>query len=104
MSIRIDPEACVRCGGCADICPGGLITLDKNHAAEITRPEDCWGCASCLKECGSGAISMFLGEDIGGGGMAMSVKETRVTLEWSFIGPGRGSYVIKIDRSESNKY
>jgi adenylylsulfate reductase subunit B len=103
MSIRIDAEACVRCGGCADICPGGLITLDKNHAAEITRPEDCWGCASCLKECGHGAISMFLGEDISGG-MAMSVRKTGDTLEWSFTGPGRDAYVIRIDRSESNKY
>jgi len=104
MSIRIDADKCERCGACAEICPGGLISADKTGRAVIERPEDCWGCASCLKECRYGAISYFLGADIGGRGATLTVHERKYALEWVFRRPGGFEKTITVDRSESNKY
>jgi adenylylsulfate reductase subunit B len=104
MSIRIDGNRCAGCGNCADICPGGLIEVNESGKAEIDVPEDCWGCAACLKECGHGAISYFLGADIGGKGMTMTVRAQGETLEWIFRSPGGAEKTIVVDRNESNRY
>ncbi|MDR0653421.1 MAG: ferredoxin family protein [Synergistaceae bacterium] len=103
MSIHIDAGKCAGCGNCADICPGGLIELNESRKAEIAVPEDCWGCTACLKECGYGAISYFLGADIGGKGMTMTVRSHGETLEWIFRGSEGWEKTIVVDRDESNR-
>jgi adenylylsulfate reductase subunit B len=104
MSIRIDDDRCMGCGSCADICPGGLIELHESRKAEIAVPEDCWGCTACMKECGHGAISYFLGADIGGKGTTMTVRSRGETLEWIFRSPGDREKTIVVDRNKSNGY
>jgi adenylylsulfate reductase subunit B len=105
MSIRIDEGVCTGCGLCVEVCPGRLITIDKpGGAAMINRPEDCWGCASCLKECASGAISYFLGADMGGNGAAMRVIDGGNILEWVLTMRGGRTERIKVRRDESNSY
>jgi adenylylsulfate reductase subunit B len=104
MSIRIDGSRCAGCGNCADICPGGLIELNESRKAEIAVPEDCWGCTACLKECAYGAISYFLGADIGGKGTTMTVRAGGETLEWIFRSPGGSEKTIVVNRNESNRY
>ena len=103
MSIRIDAKKCVRCGNCLDVCPGDLISMGID-GSRILRPEDCWGCASCLKECAFGAISFFLGKDIGGDDTYMQVKKDGRCLHWIFYDSSGQVRTITVDQSSSNKY
>jgi len=103
MSIAINPDKCVACKRCIEVCPGNLIQLE-NGKAVIKREKDCWGCTSCLKECKSGAISFFLGADIGGKGSVLSVCDKGDIREWTVTAPDGSEKVITINTKESNKY
>ncbi|GHU53633.1 ferredoxin [Clostridia bacterium] len=104
MSIEINGEKCAACGACGVVCPGSLISADSLGKAVIKRPENCWGCASCVKECGAGAIRLFLGEDMGGLGGRLSVlKEGFFTL-WTIEKPNGQKETITVDGRESNHY
>lgn len=52
---RLDQEACVACGACADICPFGAISA--NGSVEV-RAEDCWGCGVCRSVCQTEALTL----------------------------------------------
>ena len=104
MSVRISPERCARCGKCAEICPGNLITRDASGAAFLPYPEECWGCASCLKECRHGAIAYFLGADIGGTGAEMRVRSEGPLRHWRVERPGRIPVVVTTDSRTANQY
>lgn len=104
MSIRIDQEQCTGCGSCVEVCPGNLIKKDDRGRSYLKRPEECWGCASCLKECQFGAISYYLGADIGGrGGTMQTVREGPLT-HWVIRRPGQDPVTITVDGRDSNKY
>ncbi|MDR2043763.1 MAG: ferredoxin family protein [Clostridium sp.] len=103
MSIEISWEKCVGCGSCAQICPGSLIRLEGQKAV-IARPQRCWGCASCVKECPVQAISMYLGEDMGGRGGRLTVRREGKLLHWTVSLPDGGQKTITVDGSQSNRY
>jgi NAD-dependent dihydropyrimidine dehydrogenase PreA subunit len=50
-----DPDACVGCGICVDVCPRSAVELDdlpKIH-------EDlCGGCGECIEACPRGALTL----------------------------------------------
>ncbi len=127
MSVLIDSTRCMRCGACAEICPGNLIRIRQGGTAFLPHPEECWGCASCLKVCSAGAIAYYLGADIGGRGGRMRVEEDGRFSHWIIIlpqhaahqsgsgknpagswecaGAGAGRTVtITVDRSDANRY
>lgn len=63
--ITIDYNVCNRCGGarqkrCERICPGDLITTDKEGRPYVRPVEDCWACCACVKDCPVMAISLRL--------------------------------------------
>ena len=82
MSIQINKDTCIGCGRCQQVCPGTLIYKDEAKKAYIAYPSDCWGCVSCVKECPVGAISFFLGEDMGGKGATMVVRTEGKFQQW----------------------
>ena len=49
MVVAIDPNLCVCCGSCVNICPSCAITL-KNKKATID-VDKCTGCKLCLEIC-----------------------------------------------------
>ena len=51
----INPELCVACGSCADVCPTEAITA--GDAAYVINPDVCIDCGSCEGTCPNGAIS-----------------------------------------------
>lgn len=103
MSIRINPQKCVGCRMCGEVCPGGLIEV-QNGKADIKYPEDCWGCASCIKECKTGAIEFFLGKDIGDFDTYMQVEKDVKLLNWKFYDSRGLIRTVTVDSTNSNKY
>ncbi|MCR5586301.1 MAG: 4Fe-4S binding protein [Lachnospiraceae bacterium] len=103
MSIVINDLKCVGCGQCIEGCPGNLIKL-KSGKAKIYREKDCWGCTSCLKACRFGAISFYLGPDLGGRGGKLSVEINKNTRKWIVESLDGNRKEIIVNAEESNKY
>ena len=58
MITKINPENCVQCGNCADICPSGAIEI-KNAQYNVNT-ELCIGCGTCISSCPNETID-FVG-------------------------------------------
>jgi len=104
MSIVIDKAKCRGCGRCAAVCPGSLIARGEGGQCEMKYPKDCWGCCSCIKECPFGAISLYLGADMGGQGGRMNVRREGDLLHWRVKRADGTSRTITVDQKESNQY
>jgi NAD-dependent dihydropyrimidine dehydrogenase PreA subunit len=44
----VDPESCLGCGLCADVCPRGAVSVDDVAVIDAAL---CIGCAACADEC-----------------------------------------------------
>lgn len=51
-SPETNPETCILCGMCAQVCPTGCVTVSDIVETEI---EECTACAACVKNCPTGA-------------------------------------------------
>jgi len=54
MSIKVDKELCLLCGGCSAVCPKKIILMEKT---ELKFKEGCIMCMICVDFCPSGALS-----------------------------------------------
>lgn len=104
MSIKIENDLCIGCQKCVEVCPGSLIVCKRGETAAIPRPERCWACASCIKECPVQAILLFLGEDMGGLGGCLTVKQENNFLYWTIQKPDHSVQAITINLHDANKY
>ena len=104
MSIAIDSMKCKGCKKCTTVCTGSLIEMKENNRAYIRYPRDCWCCASCIKECAFGAISFYLGADIGGMGSKMTVSAEGDLLNWQIAKADGTKEVFTVNKKDSNKY
>ncbi|GHU63585.1 ferredoxin [Clostridia bacterium] len=103
MSIKIHSDLCIGCGRCCQICPGSLIRLSEQKA-KILHPKRCWACASCLKECPVQAISLFLGEDMGGLGAELNIVKENYLLHWIISKTDGSKETITLDSRNANQY
>ncbi|MDR1921397.1 MAG: 4Fe-4S binding protein [Candidatus Adiutrix sp.] len=53
LTLRIDPQACLGCGGCRRVCPASCLDSDKRRLDH----DRCLVCLSCAPVCPKGAIS-----------------------------------------------
>jgi len=55
MPTKINPDECVACGACQDVCPENAITM--NDIAVIDN-DKCVECGACVDECPNAAIKL----------------------------------------------
>jgi ferredoxin len=53
---RVDGEACVGCGTCADFCQFEAISMSEGRA--IVDGSRCMGCGVCVSKCAQGALDL----------------------------------------------
>jgi NAD-dependent dihydropyrimidine dehydrogenase PreA subunit len=104
MSITINQDKCTGCRKCLAVCPGSLIKVSDTKKAFMKYPKDCWGCTSCLKECSFGAISFYLGADIGGRGSKLTTAIEEDIVHWQIEDTNGELLVIDVNRKDSNQY
>ncbi len=107
---KIDPNKCIKCASCLNICPHGAIDSEINVIKQR-----CLGCCQCEKICPKGAITMesqireykdFLPELINLGidaieFHAISTDENDVDEKWAQLNEMfDGMLIISLDRSE----
>ncbi len=68
---RLDPDRCTGCGFCLDVCPSGVLALEKGKIT-LAR-EDCFGCDHCAAVCPAEAIAI---DSVSTGNLALATIET----------------------------
>jgi ferredoxin-NADP reductase/NAD-dependent dihydropyrimidine dehydrogenase PreA subunit len=60
QAIFIDPELCVSCYQCAEVCRVSVILENpkKDKPPMVVYPDECWFCGCCTINCPTGAIRM----------------------------------------------
>ncbi len=59
-SLTYDPERCVGCGLCTEVCPHGVFVV-VDGKARITDRDRCMECGACMTNCMGGAIDVNAG-------------------------------------------
>lgn len=54
-TLALDPDSCVGCGACTDVCPHGVLAMN-NKKARIIDPDGCMECGACATNCPVEAI------------------------------------------------
>ena len=56
LKASVDPDTCVGCGTCQEVCSAGAISVK-----EIARvdPKRCIGCGCCVEQCPMGALALL---------------------------------------------
>ena len=69
LNIMLEPELCILCGGCVDVCPEKCIsivpvediqgvTVQKPSSALIIQEDRCIRCVLCVERCPTNALSL----------------------------------------------
>ena len=59
-TLELDPEACVGCGMCEQVCPHQVFALHGERAKIVDR-DRCMECGACRTNCPAGAIRVDSG-------------------------------------------
>ena len=59
-SLRLDPDACVGCEACVDVCPHGVFRVEEGKA-RIANRGACMECGACASNCPAAALTVRAG-------------------------------------------
>jgi NAD-dependent dihydropyrimidine dehydrogenase PreA subunit len=54
-TLKLNPDLCVGCGRCLEVCPHGVFQLDNRKATIVSR-DACMECGACARNCPVQAI------------------------------------------------
>jgi NAD-dependent dihydropyrimidine dehydrogenase PreA subunit len=62
IAISIDPDRCIGCNACANICRMQTLlpSPELGKPPILAYPDECWYCACCVEVCRTGALQMRL--------------------------------------------
>ena len=60
VTLAYDPNRCVGCGRCAEVCPHDVFFIE-NKKVHVRDRDDCMECGACMVNCAAGAISVDAG-------------------------------------------
>jgi len=55
-TLTYDPDKCVACRCCVELCPVGVWDFGESRRAVLARKEDCTACRACIVQCKGDAI------------------------------------------------
>lgn len=59
-TLQYDPDLCIGCAMCRDVCPHAVFEM-SNGVAELVHPDACMECGACELNCPTGAITVESG-------------------------------------------
>ena len=59
-TLKLDPDKCVGCGRCAEVCPHQVFKLNGGKA-ELANRDGCMECGACARNCVFNAIEVKSG-------------------------------------------
>jgi ferredoxin len=72
VTLSLDPDLCIGCGLCLDVCPHAVFVVENNKARIVDR-DSCMECGACSKNCPVNAISVRSGVGCAAGIIAGSL-------------------------------
>lgn len=60
VTLSFDPEKCLGCGTCLDVCPHGVFVRD-NGRVRIEDRDACMECGACARNCPAEALNVRSG-------------------------------------------
>jgi NAD-dependent dihydropyrimidine dehydrogenase PreA subunit len=59
-TLKLNPEVCIGCGMCTNVCPHGVF-IQNSRKAKIVDLNGCMECGACALNCPTAAISVTPG-------------------------------------------
>ena len=96
-TLQYDPELCINCGMCSNVCPHAVFASGE-RVAQLVRRETCMECGACQRNCPAHAITV----DSGVGCAAAMIRAALTGKKEATCGSGIGSSCCSEDKKAAS--
>jgi ferredoxin len=80
-TLQLDPEKCIGCGRCVEVCPHQVFSI-VDKVAVLAARNACMECGACAKNCPVGAIGVDAGVGCASGMINEWLRERNIRGGW----------------------